>query len=118
MEELEEVIFGMKDDKSPRLDGFQANFFKASWVVIKEGLLRSCEESRTMGKVLGNMNSTFIILIPKEKNLDSQRVQNNFTMQCMLQNHFKADGEQVEEDSSRDDLGKTMRFFSWITNSR
>eukprot|EP01018_Ginkgo_biloba_P025672 Gb_11085 [translate_table: standard] len=68
MEELENTIAGMKEDKSPGPDGFQVNFFKVAWDIINEDLLRCCEESRRSGKILGRMNATFIALIPKEKN--------------------------------------------------
>eukprot|EP01018_Ginkgo_biloba_P014379 Gb_37800 [translate_table: standard] len=58
----------MKEDKAPSPDGLQVNFFKLAWDIIKEDLLRCCEESRQSGKILGRMNAAFIALIPKEKN--------------------------------------------------
>eukprot|EP01018_Ginkgo_biloba_P009696 Gb_25173 [translate_table: standard] len=58
----------MKLDKSRGPDGLQVNFFRASWEIIKEDLLKCCEESRKSSKILGRMNTTLIALIPKEKN--------------------------------------------------
>eukprot|EP01018_Ginkgo_biloba_P020121 Gb_01141 [translate_table: standard] len=66
LEELEETVLRM-EDKAPGLDGFQINFFKSSWDIIKGDLLKYCEESRKLGKVLGRLNATFITLISKEK---------------------------------------------------
>eukprot|EP01018_Ginkgo_biloba_P012862 Gb_10551 [translate_table: standard] len=68
LEELEHTLARMKEDKALGLDGLQVNFFKVTWDIIKEDLLRCCEESRQSGKILGRMNATFIALIPKEKN--------------------------------------------------
>eukprot|EP01018_Ginkgo_biloba_P016394 Gb_41626 [translate_table: standard] len=68
LDELEKMVFSMKDNKSLGPDGFHINVFKAYWETIKDDLLRCCKESRRLGKVLGSMNAMFIALIPKEKN--------------------------------------------------
>lgn len=34
MDELERVIFFIRDDKAPRLDDFSGKFFKVSWDIV------------------------------------------------------------------------------------
>ena len=59
MEDLDSMIAIIKQDKAPVPDGLQINFYKASWEIIKEDLLKCYEESRQLGKILGRMNTTF-----------------------------------------------------------
>eukprot|EP00253_Pinus_taeda_P012441 PITA_12441 len=68
MEEVEEAVKIMPNDKAPGPDGFTINFFKACWQTIKTKIWEVVEESRRSRTILKSINSTFLALIPKEEN--------------------------------------------------
>eukprot|EP00253_Pinus_taeda_P026765 PITA_26765 len=76
MEEVEEAIRSMPNDKDPGLDGFTINFYKPCWSIVKQEVWEVVEDSRCSGTILKSINSTFLALIPKveeEKTLDKFR---------------------------------------------
>lgn len=65
LEEVEEAVRSMPNDKAPGPDGFTINFFKACWHFIKQEVWEVVEDSRQSKTILKSLNSTFIALIPK-----------------------------------------------------
>lgn len=65
MEETEEAIRSMPNDKAPGPDGFTINFYKACWSTVKQDVWEAVEDSRRLGTILKSLNSTFLALIPK-----------------------------------------------------
>eukprot|EP00253_Pinus_taeda_P010319 PITA_10319 len=65
MEEIEEAIRSMPNDKAPGSDGFTINFYKACWNTVKQDVWEVVEDSRRSGTILKSLNSTFLALIPK-----------------------------------------------------
>eukprot|EP00253_Pinus_taeda_P018445 PITA_18445 len=65
MEETEEAIRSMPNDKAPGPHGFTINFYKACWSTVKQDVWEAVEDSRRLGTILKSLNSTFIALIPK-----------------------------------------------------
>ncbi|XP_022859268.1 uncharacterized protein LOC111380034 [Olea europaea var. sylvestris] len=61
-EEIKEVLFFLKDNKAPGLDGFNAGFFKRTWSIL-----------------LKQVNATTIALVPKVPN-PSQLISNRVKM--------------------------------------
>eukprot|EP00253_Pinus_taeda_P027470 PITA_27470 len=68
MEEVEEAVKSMPNDKAPGPDGFTINFYKACWPTIKSEIWEVVEDSRRSSTILKSLNSTFLALIPKEEN--------------------------------------------------
>ena len=66
--EIIEAIGTLHLDKSPGPDGFTINFYRAAWDIIKEYLKKMLNWTRKKDKIRGAANSTFLDLIPKEKN--------------------------------------------------
>ena len=66
--EIIEAIWTLHPDKSPGHDGFTVNFYRADWDIIKEDLKKMLNWTRKKDKIGGATNSTFLALIPKEKN--------------------------------------------------
>jgi hypothetical protein len=56
----------MPNGKSPGLDGFTVDFFKAFLDVVKYDIYGLVEDSRRSASILKSLNSTLINLIPKE----------------------------------------------------
>lgn len=58
----------MEPDKAPSLDGFTIHFYKIFWDIIKADLIIMIKGFLNKDKVGGGINSTFLVLIPKEVN--------------------------------------------------
>jgi len=66
-DEIKSVLNSFKKAKSPRLDGWTIEFYIGFFDLVGDDLWKLVEESKSSGKVLGAINSTFIDLIPKIK---------------------------------------------------
>eukprot|EP00253_Pinus_taeda_P005298 PITA_05298 len=67
-EEVSEVINEMQNGKAPSPNGFNVDFFKACWEIVKHDILEVVEDSRRSKKVLKALNASFIAFIPKQEN--------------------------------------------------
>jgi len=65
--EMKEALFGLHLYKAPRPDGFPVAFFQKCWYFLGKETTEAIEDSRRSGKVLKEMNNTFVALIPKKK---------------------------------------------------
>eukprot|EP00253_Pinus_taeda_P028088 PITA_28088 len=65
LEEVEEAIRSMPNDKAPGPNGFTINFYKACWSIVKQEVWEVVEDSRRSGTILKSINSIFLALIPK-----------------------------------------------------
>eukprot|EP00253_Pinus_taeda_P013888 PITA_13888 len=65
MEEVEEAVRSMPNDKAPGPDGFTINFYKVCWEIVKNNIWEIVEDSRRSKTILKSLNSTFITLVPK-----------------------------------------------------
>ncbi|GJY18809.1 RNA-directed DNA polymerase, eukaryota, reverse transcriptase zinc-binding domain protein [Tanacetum coccineum] len=67
-EEIKAALFDIDDNKAPGPDGFTSRFFKASWEIIGKDFCSAIKEFFISGKMLGELNTTLISLIPKCNN--------------------------------------------------
>ena len=65
--EIKDSIWPLQADKEPGLDGFTINFYRAAWDIMKGDLKIMLNWTRRKDKVGGATNSSFLMLIPKEK---------------------------------------------------
>eukprot|EP00253_Pinus_taeda_P004077 PITA_04077 len=63
-EEVSKVIKEMQNGKAPGPDGFNVDFFKACWNIVKQDILNVVEDSRMNRTILKMLNTSFISLIP------------------------------------------------------
>jgi len=63
--EVSEVLKEMQNGNAPGPDGFNADFFKACWDIVKKDIVRVVEDSRLRRSVLKALKTSFISLIPK-----------------------------------------------------
>ncbi|GJX61978.1 RNA-directed DNA polymerase, eukaryota, reverse transcriptase zinc-binding domain protein [Tanacetum coccineum] len=63
--EIKMAMFGFDDCKAPGRDGYTAYLFKKAWSVIGVDVCKAIKEFFTSGKLLKEVNSTLIALIPK-----------------------------------------------------
>lgn len=64
--EVNAVIKDMQNGKAPGQEGFNVDFFKACWNVVKQDILDVVEDSRRRKSILKALNTSFISLIPKQ----------------------------------------------------
>ncbi|KAL0420749.1 UNVERIFIED_CONTAM: hypothetical protein Slati_3097800 [Sesamum latifolium] len=63
--EIKLAVFDIDEVKAPGLDGYSSGFFKAAWPIIREEVTRAIMEFFRTGRLLKQVNSTLISLIPK-----------------------------------------------------
>eukprot|EP00253_Pinus_taeda_P022337 PITA_22337 len=63
--EVSEVLKEMQDGKALGSDGFNVDFFKFCWNIVKEDIVRVVEDSKLHRTILKALNTSFITLIPK-----------------------------------------------------
>lgn len=66
--EIGEVLKEMQNGKAPGPDGFNVDFFKACWNIVKRDIVEILEDSRQNKTILKALNTSFISLIPKQDN--------------------------------------------------
>jgi hypothetical protein len=70
-EEVREVVFHFDPDKAPGPDGFTFHFYRQCWEIVKKDLLRMINYALANCKIGGATNSSFLALIPKDKNVNT-----------------------------------------------
>ena len=68
LQELKLILSQCKQERSPGPDGWTSEFFSHFFDLVGPDLLQMIEDTRTKGMITRNLNSTFLILIPKENN--------------------------------------------------
>ncbi|VFQ71382.1 unnamed protein product [Cuscuta campestris] len=68
MEEVRNTIWQLDGDSASGPDGFNGNFFKSAWEIIKEDVLRASQEFFLGFPIPKAYGSTFLTLIPKKDN--------------------------------------------------
>ncbi|GJW72610.1 RNA-directed DNA polymerase, eukaryota, reverse transcriptase zinc-binding domain protein, partial [Tanacetum coccineum] len=63
--EIKDALFDIGDNKDLGPDGYSFVFFKKAWNVIGDDFCNAVKEFFTSGKMLNELNSTIISLIPK-----------------------------------------------------
>ncbi|KAL0427053.1 UNVERIFIED_CONTAM: LINE-1 retrotransposable element O protein, partial [Sesamum latifolium] len=66
--EIKHAVFDIDEVKAPGLDGYSSGFFKAAWPVIGEEVTRAILEFLRTGRLLKQVNTTLISLVPKVHN--------------------------------------------------
>ncbi|GJS31911.1 RNA-directed DNA polymerase, eukaryota, reverse transcriptase zinc-binding domain protein [Tanacetum coccineum] len=65
--EIKDALFSIDDNKASGPDGYSSMFFKAAWNVVGQDLCSAVKELFAKGKLLSEINTTLISLIPKVK---------------------------------------------------
>ena len=63
--EIKEALFDINPNKTPGPDGFSAGFFQHYWDLVGGELIKCIKDFFLHGKLLKELNHTFITLIPK-----------------------------------------------------
>lgn len=64
-EEIKGAMFQIDGNKAPGPDGYSSVFFKKDWNIVGKDVCKAVREFFDNGKMLNEINSTLISLIPK-----------------------------------------------------
>ncbi|KAJ6805340.1 uncharacterized protein M6B38_179390 [Iris pallida] len=71
MEEVEDIVMKANPNKASGPDGFSSGFFKRHWGVLKVPILAAVHEFFAEGRLLKEMNHTFLTLVHKKEGATS-----------------------------------------------
>ncbi|KAL2228519.1 UNVERIFIED_CONTAM: putative mitochondrial protein [Sesamum indicum] len=100
-EDVKLAIFDIAEDKAPGPDGFSSGFFKAAWPVVGTEVTRAALDFFTTGKLLKQVNTTLLALIPKIR----------LPPRCAL----KVDIRKAYDTVKWDFLAAVLQFFNFPT---
>ena len=60
------ALSNLNGDKAPSPNGFTLAFWKFSWDIMKDDIMRMFKEFCETGKFVNNLNTTFLMLVPKK----------------------------------------------------
>jgi len=66
--EIYQALFDMDPHKAPGPDGFDASFYQDHWDLIKDQICFAIKDFFNSGRLLKEVNHTFIALVPKVEN--------------------------------------------------
>lgn len=67
VKEIKKAVFNMEPLKALRSDRFSMILFQKNWDVVGPLIVDACMNFLNMGKLLNEINKTFIVLIPTTK---------------------------------------------------
>jgi len=67
--EIKTAVFDINPNKTPGPDGFGAGFFQKYWQLVSDEFVHFIKDFFSHGKLLKEINHTFITLIPKNAQL-------------------------------------------------
>ena len=65
---IKDILLGMQSLKSPSPDGLPPLFYKKYWCVVRKSVILAVQNFFILGKMLKEVNNSFIVLIPKIQN--------------------------------------------------
>ncbi|XP_026443850.1 uncharacterized protein LOC113344004 [Papaver somniferum] len=71
LEEVKEAVFDLGADYAPGPDGFSGSFYRHCWKIISKDLYNAIANCWSMRKIPNGINSSFIVLIPKNCKSDA-----------------------------------------------
>ncbi|KAL0383830.1 UNVERIFIED_CONTAM: Retrovirus-related Pol polyprotein from type-2 retrotransposable element R2DM [Sesamum latifolium] len=67
-DEIKQAVFDIDETKAPGPNGYSSGFFKAAWPIVGREVTRAIMDFFVTGRLLKQVNSTLISLIPKISN--------------------------------------------------
>ncbi|XP_050217536.1 uncharacterized protein LOC126668373 [Mercurialis annua] len=86
-QEVKTAVFSIGPDKAAAPDGYNGHFFKATWRIIKDDLVKSVQEAFISGKILNQIKTTAVTVIPKSSNANSLNDFRPISCYCVSQSY-------------------------------
>ncbi|XP_026410646.1 uncharacterized protein LOC113305868 [Papaver somniferum] len=71
LEEVRVAVFDLGADSAPGPDGYTGSFYRKCWDIISGDLFNAIANCWSVRKIPNGINSSFIVLIPKDKKSDA-----------------------------------------------
>lgn len=68
-----DAVKGMRENKVPSIDGFNAKFFKSGWNVVKRDVVEAIQNFFTNNRLYVAVNCALVTLIPKNKDVNTMK---------------------------------------------
>ncbi|KAL2235315.1 UNVERIFIED_CONTAM: hypothetical protein Sindi_1263700 [Sesamum indicum] len=114
-DDVKQAVFDIAEDKAPGPNGYSSGFFKAVWPVVGQEVTKAVLEFFSTGKLLKQVNSTLLALIPKELLMRYNQVR--LPPRCTLKVDIRKAYDTVEWDFLLAVLqlfGFPQTFTRWI----
>ncbi|GJV90083.1 RNA-directed DNA polymerase, eukaryota, reverse transcriptase zinc-binding domain protein [Tanacetum coccineum] len=109
--EIKEVMFDIDSNKSLGPDGFTSKFFKKTWNIVGNDVCLAIKDFFQNSKLLGEINSTLIALIPKVS-APRRHIQDNILIaQELLKGYNRKNGPK--RCAMQIDIHKAYDTVSW-----
>ncbi|GJT20553.1 RNA-directed DNA polymerase, eukaryota, reverse transcriptase zinc-binding domain protein [Tanacetum coccineum] len=110
--EIKNAMFDISDYKAPGPDGYSTCFFKKAWNVVGKDVCQAVKDFFVNGKLLKEINSTLIALIPKSAFIQGRTIQDNILLtQELLKGYNRKGGSK--RCSLKIDIAKAYDTVSW-----
>jgi hypothetical protein len=117
--DIDKVIKEMPCDKAPGPDGFNGQFLKKCWHIIKEDIYALCFDFFSGLVDIQAINNSFITLIPKVNNPSTV---NDFRpislINCVVKDHYKITRRQTSVSNHPLGASKSIWFYQNKDHSR
>ncbi|XP_026396889.1 uncharacterized protein LOC113291584 [Papaver somniferum] len=71
LEEVKMAVFDLEADSAPGPDGFTGSFYRQCWDIVSRDIFNAIANCWSMRKIPNDINSSFIVLIPKNSRSDA-----------------------------------------------
>ncbi|KAL2251925.1 UNVERIFIED_CONTAM: hypothetical protein Sindi_2314800 [Sesamum indicum] len=79
-DDVKQAVFDIAEDKAPGPDGYSSGFFKAAWQVVGQEVTKAVLDFFKTGKLLKQVNSTILALIPKGAFIPGRSIGDNILL--------------------------------------
>ncbi|KAL2225193.1 UNVERIFIED_CONTAM: hypothetical protein Sindi_3049600 [Sesamum indicum] len=79
-DDVKQAVFDIAEDKAPGPDGYSSGFFKAAWPVVGQEVTKAVLDFFSTGKLLKQVNSTILALIPKGAFIPGRSIGDNILL--------------------------------------
>ncbi|KAK4383214.1 hypothetical protein Sango_2797600 [Sesamum angolense] len=78
--EVKEVFFDIEVESAPGPDGYTSAFYRAAWPVVGQSMFEAVGEFFMTGKILKQINTTLLALIPKNAFVPGRSISDNILL--------------------------------------
>ncbi|XP_011101722.1 uncharacterized protein LOC105179788 [Sesamum indicum] len=110
-DDVKQAVFDIAEDKAPGPDGYSSGFFKAAWPVVGQEVTKAILDFFSTGKLLKQVNSTILALIPKASHCITEEEANQLLLPLSADDVKQEAVFDIADDKARGPDGYSSGFF-------